>query len=97
MALAAMLYGSRAGTMISQHSQHLWAHTPFPWRILQWPVIIILLFFSFGSIYRFGPSLKDPEMAMEHARRACSNRVVGRFYHAASNLSGSLQFVPKNL
>jgi membrane protein len=59
MALAAMLYGSRAGTMISQHSQHLWAHTPFPWRILQWPVIIILLFFSFGSIYRFGPSLKD--------------------------------------
>jgi len=61
MALAAMLYGSRAGTMIGQHSQHLWAHTPFPfpWRVLQWPVIIILLLFSFGAIYRFGPNLKD--------------------------------------
>jgi membrane protein len=58
MALGAMLYGSRAGATISQH---LGAHiqSPFPWRIIQWPVIIILLLFSFASLYRFGPNLKD--------------------------------------
>jgi membrane protein len=58
MALVAMLYGSRAGTTISQH---LFVHSSFPfaWRILQWPFILILLLFSFASIYRFGPNLKD--------------------------------------
>ena len=58
MALGAMLYGSRAGATISQH---LGAHTlsPFSWRVIQWPVIIILLLFSFASLYRFGPNLKD--------------------------------------
>jgi membrane protein len=58
MALGAMLYGSRAGTIISQY---LGVHTrsPFPWRVIQWLVIIILLLFSFASLYRFGPNLKD--------------------------------------
>jgi membrane protein len=58
MALGAMLYGTRAGTTISQH---LGVHTlsPFPWRVIQWLVIVILLFFSFASLYRFGPNLKD--------------------------------------
>jgi membrane protein len=58
MALAAMLYGSRAGTTLSQH---LGVHTQsaFFWRVIQWPVIVILLLFSFASIYRFGPNLKD--------------------------------------
>jgi membrane protein len=58
MALGAMLYGSRAGTTISRH---LGVHTlsPSPWRVIQWPVIIILLLFSFASLYRFGPNLKD--------------------------------------
>jgi membrane protein len=56
-ALAAMLYGSRAGTTISQH---LGFHTlPVSWRIMQWSVIVILLLFSFASLYRFGPNLKD--------------------------------------
>ena len=42
MALGAMLYGTRAGTTISQH---LGVHTlsPFPWRVIQWLAIIILL------------------------------------------------------
>jgi membrane protein len=28
-------------------------------RVLQWPVIVILLLVSFGTLYRFGPNLKD--------------------------------------
>jgi membrane protein len=57
MALAAMLYGSRAGTTISHHLG-LHGHT-VAWRILQWSVIVMLLLISFGSLYRFGPNLKD--------------------------------------
>jgi membrane protein len=57
IALGTILYGSRAETTISQH---LGLHTlPVSWRIVQWLVIVMLLFFSFASIYRFGPSLKD--------------------------------------
>jgi membrane protein len=57
MALGAMLYGSRAGTAISQH---LGFHTlSVAWRIMQWTVIVMLLFFAFASLYRFGPNLKD--------------------------------------
>jgi membrane protein len=56
-ALLAMLYGSRAGATISHH---LGLHTPaVSWRIMQWLVIAILLLFSFASVYRFGPNLKD--------------------------------------
>ena len=57
MALAAMLYGSRAGAIISHHLG-LHAHT-VAWRVMQWLVIVILLLVSFASIYRFGPNLKD--------------------------------------
>jgi membrane protein len=58
IALAAMLYGSRFGTTIRQHFG-LHAQSPFLWRIIQWPTIILLLLLSFASIYRFGPNLKD--------------------------------------
>jgi membrane protein len=58
MALGAMLYGSRVGTYIGErigvHAQSL-----FLWRILQWPVMVVLLLASFASLYRFGPNLKD--------------------------------------
>ncbi len=58
MALGAMLYGSRAGTIVSQYfGAH--ALTLFPWRAIQWLAIMILLLFSFASLYRFGPNLKD--------------------------------------
>jgi membrane protein len=57
LALAAMLYGSRTGAAISHH---LGLHTvAVSWRIMQWLVIVILLLFSFASLYRFGPNLKD--------------------------------------
>lgn len=57
IALGAMLYGSRAGTVIGRH---LGGHmsSPLP-SIIEWPVIIILLLVSFASLYRFGPNLKD--------------------------------------
>jgi membrane protein len=57
LALAAMLYGSHAGTMISRRLG-LYA-LPVSWRIVQWVVIVTLLFFSFASVYRFAPNLKD--------------------------------------
>jgi membrane protein len=57
VALAAMLYGSRMGTTLSHHLG-LHAH-PALWRIMQWSVILILLFLSFASVYRFGPNLND--------------------------------------
>lgn len=57
ISLAAMLYGTRAGVAISHH---LGLHTlPVSWHIMQWLVIILLLLFSFTSLYRFGPNLKD--------------------------------------
>jgi len=58
IALAAILYGHRAGDIIGQHLGAP-AHFEFLWRIMQWAVIVILLFFSFGVLYRFGPNLKD--------------------------------------
>jgi membrane protein len=68
MALGAMLYG---GHILS----------PFPWRVVGWPVIIILLLISFGSLYRFGPNLKD-------RRWQCSvpGAVVAMVLWAASTL-----------
>lgn len=58
IALGAMLYGSRAGTVIGQH---LGVHpqSPLLWRLMQWPLIVALLLFSFAALYRFGPNLKD--------------------------------------
>lgn len=47
MALAAMLYGSRAGTAIGRHLG-VQTLSPFPWRVTQWLVIAILLLFSFA-------------------------------------------------
>jgi membrane protein len=58
IALAALLYGQRAGTMISQQRG---APAPFEFLrcLLPWTVIVILLLFSFAVLYRFGPNLKD--------------------------------------
>ncbi len=58
IALAAILYGHRAGNIIGQHLM-VPAHFEFLWRIIQWAVIAILLLFSFAVLYRFGPNLKD--------------------------------------
>ncbi len=51
--LGAMLCAAWAGTMIAEH---LCVHAPSPllWRMIQWPLIVMLLLFSFASLYRFG-------------------------------------------
>src|SRR5438067_2467697 len=58
IALAAILYGSRAGNIIGQY-RGARTHFEFLWRVMQWAVIFILLLFSFAVLYRFGPNLKD--------------------------------------
>lgn len=58
IALAAILYGNRAGNIVGQHLG-VPARFEFLWRILQWAVIVMLLLFSFAVLYRFGPNLKD--------------------------------------
>jgi len=58
IALAAILYGNRAGNIVGQHLR-VPARFEFLWRILQWAVIVMLLLFSFAVLYRFGPNLKD--------------------------------------
>jgi membrane protein len=58
IALATLLYGQRAGTLISPQRG---APAPFEFlgSLLRWTVIVILLLFSFAVLYRFGPNLKD--------------------------------------
>jgi membrane protein len=56
--LSLMLYGSMAGTSIGEHLG-VHAQSPLLWRMIQWPLIVLLLLFSFASLYRFGPNLKD--------------------------------------
>ena len=58
IALAAILYGNRAGKIIGQYLGAP-AQFEFLWRIVQWAIIVILLLFSFAVLYRFGPNLKD--------------------------------------
>lgn len=58
IALAAIVYGNRIGNIAGRHLGTP-AHLEFLWRIILWAVIVILLFFSFAVLYRFGPNLKD--------------------------------------
>ena len=48
-ALWAMLYGSEAGAAISRHIG-MPIQAPYPWRVIQWPVIVLLLLFSLASL-----------------------------------------------
>jgi membrane protein len=56
--LGAMLYASLAGSTMGEHLG-VHAQSPFLWRMIQWPLIVILVLFSFAWLYRFGPNLKD--------------------------------------
>ncbi len=57
-ALLAILYGTRAAQTISRHfGAHL--QFLFPANFIEWPVLIVLLLFSFAMFYRFGPSVHD--------------------------------------
>jgi uncharacterized BrkB/YihY/UPF0761 family membrane protein len=50
-----MLYASLAGNIMREHLG-VHAQAPLLWRMIQWPLIVIWLLFSFASIYRFGPN-----------------------------------------
>jgi membrane protein len=56
--LGAMLYSSLAGSIMREHLG-IHAQWSLLWRMIQWPLIVVLLLFSFASIYRFAPNLKD--------------------------------------
>jgi len=43
------LYGSEAGAAISRHIG-MPIQAPYPWRVIQWPVIVLLLLFSLASL-----------------------------------------------
>ncbi len=58
IALAAIVYGNRAGSIIGQ-DLGISARFEFIWRIVQWAVIVVLLLLSFAVLYRFAPNLKD--------------------------------------
>jgi membrane protein len=58
IALAAILYSSRAWVMIGQRFGTD-SQPPVLWRTIQWLMTAILLLFSFALVYRFGPNLKD--------------------------------------
>jgi membrane protein len=57
-ALWTILYGSQAWDVIEQDIG-IHAQSQFLWRVIQWLVTAILLFFSFTLLYRFGPNLND--------------------------------------
>jgi len=57
IALGAIFYGSRAGAVIGRHLGVV-APSSFLLGFIQWPPIIILLFVSIASLYRFGPDVK---------------------------------------
>ena len=84
-ALWTMFYGDRAWETID-------AQSLFFWRIIQWLVTAILLFFSLTLLYRFGPSVNDRAVAIECSRRGGRSRDMGGVHAAASGLSDSLQF-----
>jgi len=58
VALTAIVYGNRGGKLLGRHLGAA-AHFVFLWRSVQWTIIAILFLFSFASLYRFGPNLKD--------------------------------------
>ncbi len=58
LALGLILYGSRAAGFVAAHIG-IEAHTNLFWRLIQWPVIVVLLLIAFALLYRFGPNLPD--------------------------------------
>lgn len=57
-ALALILYGGRAARVIGPHLG-ITAHGWLLWRLVQWPIIAILLLTAFAILYRFAPNLDD--------------------------------------
>src|SRR5271166_7151245 len=55
-ALALFLYGDRLGSFIANQAG-LEGLFETVWRILQWPVVILLVLFSLALVYRFAPDV----------------------------------------
>jgi membrane protein len=60
LALGLILYGSRAATVLGPHFG-IAAQSNVFWRVIQWPVIVVLLLTAFALLYRFAPNLPDRE------------------------------------
>lgn len=58
IAFVLILYGGKIGESIAGHVG-LGAAFRITWKILQWPVALFCMFFSFSLIYYFGPALQD--------------------------------------
>jgi membrane protein len=58
VAFVLILYGGKIGQSIASHVG-LGNAFAMAWKVLQWPVALFCMFFSFSLIYYFGPSLED--------------------------------------
>jgi membrane protein len=57
-ALATMLYGAQIGHWLG-NAAGIHEGFAFFWRVVHWPVVIVLLLVAFALLYRFGPNLYD--------------------------------------
>ncbi len=60
IALAVTAYGARAAHVVAGQAGG-GAPLLVVWRVIEWPVLIVLLLASFALFYRFGPNLYDRE------------------------------------
>ena len=58
VAIVLVLYGGRIGRLVASHVG-LGTAFEMTWRMVQWPVILFAMFFSFSLIYHFSPNLKQ--------------------------------------
>jgi membrane protein len=58
IAFVLILYGGKIGESVASHVG-LGNAFALTWKIVQWPVALFCMFFSFSLIYYFGPSLQE--------------------------------------
>ena len=58
VAFVLILYGGKIGESVASHVG-LGNVFATAWKVLQWPVALFCMFFSFSIMYYFGPSVKD--------------------------------------
>jgi membrane protein len=58
-ALGLTVYGGKAADILGNHG--LGHTTVLAWKIVQWPVVLALMFLAFSVTYYFGPNLEKPE------------------------------------
>jgi membrane protein len=102
IALALILYGSRAASSIGPHLG-IAAQPKVFWRLMQWLVTIVLLLTAFALLYRFAPNLPDREWQWSTPGAvvalilwigsALLLRAYYRYFHASEQIYGSLASV----